>query len=159
MTKPYQKVIYTITLFAAVMWCAGIILAPIWAEHTDFRGHVSAFLYTFYAKSCHQLSDRSMAISGYQLGVCSRCTLIYFAFLLSTIVYPLARRLNNTNMPPIWILLAAAALVALDAGLDLFDIVKNTFVSREITGAVLGAILPFFIIPGTIRIFDEFFQP
>jgi len=50
-------------------------------------------------------------------------------------------------------------LVVLDAGLDTFDLMKNTFLSREITGAILGFILPFFIIPGTIRVFHEFFKP
>jgi uncharacterized membrane protein len=158
MAKRYQKIIYTIILVAAILWCAGIIVAPVWSDCSDLRGDISGFLYTFYGKSCHQLEQRSMAISGYKFGVCSRCTFIYFAFLASTIFYPFTRKLSNTNMPPVWVLLAGAGLVALDAGLDLFDVVKNTFITREVTGAVLGGILPFFIIPGTIRIFDEFFQ-
>ena len=62
-------------------------------------------------------------------------------------------------LPPIWMLLSAAALVALDAGLDTFDILKNTYASREITGAITGLLLPFYIIPGTIRLFHEFFAP
>ncbi len=153
-------------LAVAVVWCAGILLAPWWAacgapstRGHDFRGDVSGFLYSFYSNSCHQLDDRSLHIAGYKLGVCSRCTFIYFAFLLSTIIYPIARKLNNTNMPPVWILLAGAALVGIDAGLDMFDVVKNTPATREITGAIMGFILPFYIIPGTIRVFDEFFEP
>lgn len=62
-------------------------------------------------------------------------------------------------MPPMWLLFTGAGLVAIDAGLDIFDVVKNTFITREITGAILGFILAFFIIPGVIRLFYEFFQP
>ena len=72
-------------------------------------------------------------------------------------VYPFIRKLNS-DLPPIWILLAGAALVAIDAGLDTFDIWKNTFLSREITGGILGIILSFYLVPGTIKLFDEFFE-
>ncbi|HEY3251178.1 MAG TPA: hypothetical protein VGK25_08675, partial [Ignavibacteria bacterium] len=52
-----------------------------------------------------------------------------------------------------------AGLVAIDAGLDIFEVYKNTFITREITGAILGFVLPFYIIPGTIRVFYEYFLP
>ena len=161
-TKQYQKVIYSIILVTAILWCLGILLAPVWAacgaECNDIRGDISGFLYSFYSHSCHQLDERSLHLAGYKLGVCSRCTFIYFAFLFSTIIYPFTRKLNNTNMPPIWLLLSGAALVGLDAGFDIFDIIKNSYATREITGSILGLILPFYIIPGTIRVFDEFFN-
>jgi len=76
---------------------------------------------------------------------------------LGSIIYPFVRKLNS-DLPPIWILLAGAALVALDAGLDTFDILQNTFLSREITGGILGIILSFYLVPGTIKLFDEFFE-
>ena len=47
----------------------------------------------------------------------------------------------------------------LDVALDLLDIQKNSFVTREVTGGIIGVILPFFIIPGIIRVFYEFFLP
>jgi len=49
--------------------------------------------------------------------------------------------------------------MGIDVGLDILGIVKNTFITREITGGIAGLVLPFFIIPGIIRIFDEFFTP
>ena len=79
--------------------------------------------------------------------------------MLAAIIYPFVRRLSNTELPALWILFAGTAFVALDAGLEIFDVVRNTFISREITGAILGMILPFFIIPGSIRLFEEFFNP
>ncbi len=130
-----------------------------WAGETGLRGAVSAFFYGMFSKACHQLDDRSLHLFSHKLGVCSRCTLIYFGFLAAVIVYPFVKKLNQNEMPAMWILLASAGLVALDAGLDTFDIVKNTFFTREITGAILGVVLAFFLVPGTIRIFDEFFVP
>ena len=157
--KKFQKIIYSIIISAAVIWCGGFLLSPMWAGEPGIRGSISDFLYAFYSSSCHQIEDRSFAIWGSKLGVCSRCTLIYFGFLVSSAVYPFLRKLNNLNMPPVWLLFAGAGLVALDAGLDIFDVVKNTFITREATGAVIGLILPFYIIPGCIRVFDEFFAP
>ena len=90
--------------------------------------------------------------------MCSRCTFIYFAFLLSVIVYPFVRKLNNLDLPSIIYLAIGAGLVGIDAGLGLLDIIENTFISREITGAILGLVLPFYIIPGTIRVYNEFFK-
>jgi hypothetical protein len=85
--------------------------------------------------------------------------MVYFGFLFASILYPYVRKLNNLELPPIWILLTGAGLVALDAGLHIFGILQNSFISREITGALIGLILPFFIIPGTIRVLHEFFTP
>ena len=154
-----QRVGYSFILFVAIVWCAGFMVAPLWAGKGGFQGEVSAFLYNFYSKNCHQEDSRSFHILGNELGVCSRCTMIYFGFLLSTIIYPFVKRLNNFQLPAVWILLAGAFFVGIDAGLDMFDIWKNTFLSREITGSILGLILPFFIIPGSLRLTEELFIP
>ena len=157
--KKYQKVIYTSILVFCMLWCAAIIIAPLWHNETGFRGDASEYIYTFFSKSCHQIEGRSLNIAGEKLGVCSRCTSIYFSFLLGVIIYPFIRKLNNIDLPSLVFLAIGAVLVALDAGLDLFDIFKNTYITREISGAVLGVVLPFYIIPGTIRVFYEFFIP
>jgi uncharacterized membrane protein len=152
-------VVYGVIVFIAISWCGGFMLAPLWQGEPDFRGGVSDFLYTFYSASCHQQADRSLFIYGAKLGVCSRCTMVYFGFLLTTLIYPFVRKLNNTELPALWILFVGAGLVALDAGLEIFHVHNNSFFSREITGGILGLILPFFIIPGSIRLFEEFFNP
>jgi uncharacterized membrane protein len=157
--KPYQRAVYSAILIIAILWCAGIVLAPLWENEVDIRGDVSKFMYEFYSKSCHQLDERSFHLGVSKFGVCSRCTLIYFGFLLASILYPFVRKLNNLELPPIWILLTGAGLVILDAGFDIFDVWKNSFVTREISGAVIGLILPFYIIPGSIRVIHEFLTP
>jgi uncharacterized membrane protein len=155
--RPYQRTIYGIILAIAILWCMGILIAPLWAGETDIRGGVSNFLYTFYSNSCHQMDERSFHMLGNKLGVCSRCTMIYFGFLLSSILYPFVRKLNNPDLPPLWLLLGGAGLVAVDVGLNLLGWHSSNFATREITGSIIGLILPFFIIPGTIRLFYEFF--
>jgi hypothetical protein len=75
------------------------------------------------------------------------------------VIYPFIRKLNNFDLPSLFFLAVGAGLIALDAGLDLFEVIQSSFITREITGAILGIILPFYIIPGTIRIFYEFYSP
>jgi uncharacterized membrane protein len=157
--KRYQKVIYSFILAFCLIWCAAIIIAPLWHNEAGFAGSVSEYSYSFFSRSCHQIDERSLHLAGNKLGVCSRCTSIYFAFLLGVIIYPFIRKLNNIDLPPLIWLGIGAGLVAIDAGLDLFDIIKNTYITREISGAALGLVLPFYIIPGIIRIFYEFFLP
>jgi len=157
--KKYQKVIYTLILVFSLLWCSAILLAPLWHNTPGISGDVSEALYTFFETSCHQQDSRSFHIGEEKFGVCSRCTSIYFGFLLAVIVYPFIRKLSNLDLPPIIYLLIAATLMIIDAGLDTFNILKNTFVSREITGVVMGFVLPLYIIPGTIRLFHEFFKP
>jgi len=157
--KRYQKVIYSSVLIFCTLWCAAIIIAPLWHNVSGLRGDVSGYTYTFFSKSCHQIDERSLHIGGVKLGVCSRCTSIYFSFLLGVFIYPFIRKLNNIDLPSLVFLAIGAGLVAIDAGLDLFDLVKNTYITREFSGAVLGVVLPFYIIPGITRIFYEYFIP
>lgn len=157
--KKYQKVIYFVILAFCILWCAAILIAPLWNNSPGIKGTISEYTYSFFSKSCHQIDDRSFHIGITKFGVCSRCTSIYFAFLAGVILYPFIRKLNNLDLPSLIFLFAAAALVAIDAGFDIFEVYKNTFITREITGAILGFVLPFYIIPGTIRVFYEFFLP
>src|SRR4030095_1510216 len=157
--KRYQKVIYFIILAISFLWCLAILIAPIWHNSPGIKGTISEYSYSFFSKSCHQLVDRSFHLGENKFGVCSRCTSIYFAFLLSVILYPFIRKLNNLDLPSLLFLFIGAGFVALDAGLDIFEVYKNTFITREISGAILGLVLPFYIIPGTIRVFYEYFLP
>ena len=158
-TKRYQKVIYIIILAISVLWCGGIILAPYWAGSEGFTGKVSNGIYDFYSKSCHQLESRSHHLFEHKLGVCSRCTSIYFAFLLGVILYPFISRISNIDLPSLFWLFIPVGLMLLDVGLDIADVQKNSFITRDVTGAIIGVVLPFFIIPGTVRIFYEYFTP
>ncbi len=157
--KRYQKVIYSIILAISILWCGGILIAPYWAGEPGIKGDISEYTYTFFAKSCHQIDSRSHHLCEHKLGVCSRCTSIYFAFLAGVILYPFIRKLSNIDLPSLFWLLIPVGLMILDVALDLLDVQKNSFITRDITGGIIGIVLPFFIIPGTIRVFYEYFTP
>jgi uncharacterized membrane protein len=157
--KRYQKIIYFFVLAVSLTWCLGILIAPLWGGETGIKGSISGSFYSFYSSSCHQLDERSFHINGNKYGVCSRCTSIYFGFLFGVILYPFVRKLNNIDLPSLLYLFIGVALMVIDVGLDIAEVVKNSFITREISGAVLGTILPFYIIPGIIRVFYEFFTP
>jgi uncharacterized membrane protein len=150
-----QITIYVFILIVAALWCAGILLAPLFAAGSGFSGEISAALYNFFSASCHQQADRSHSLLGYKLGVCSRCTAIYFGFLIAVVVFPFVRKLSNPEMPSLWVLFAGVFLIVIDAGLDIFGLWENTFFTRDLSGLILGVILAFFIVPGSERLAEE----
>jgi uncharacterized membrane protein len=157
--KRYQKIIYIVVVAISLIWCGGILIAPLWAGETGYKGSLSDGFYSFYSSSCHQLDERSFHLNEHKYGVCSRCTSIYFGFLFGVMLYPFVRKLNNIDLPSLLYLFIGVALMVIDVGLDIADVVKNSFLTREISGTILGIILPFYIIPGIIRVFYEFFAP
>jgi uncharacterized membrane protein len=80
---------------------------------------------------------------------------IYLGFLFAVILYPIKYKLNNIQMPSIWVLLIPVFLIASDALFDLFGIFANSFLTRSITGAVAGFSLPFFLIPGFVKLVSD----
>ncbi|MBS1513916.1 MAG: DUF2085 domain-containing protein [Bacteroidetes bacterium] len=116
---------------------------------------ISVFLYYFFSPVCHQSDARSFHILGYKFAVCSRCMFIYLGFLFAVILYPVKYKLYNIELPSIWLLLIPAVLTGLDVFMDMFGFFSNSFFSRSITGFVIGAVLPFFLIPGFVKMFNE----
>ena len=91
----------------------------------------------------------------YKFGVCSRCTLIYLGFFSGSLIFPFLRGFNKKDLPSIWLMLIPVFLLFADFLFDILDILKNSFTSRAITGFLVGAVLPFYIIPGTIIFVEE----
>lgn len=116
---------------------------------------ISVFIYYFFSPVCHQQDARSFHLFGYKLGVCSRCTAIYLGFFIAVIFYPIKYKLSNTELPTIWFLLIPVFLIALDALLDVFGLLANSFFTRSVTGAVAGFMLPFFLIPGFVKLIND----
>lgn len=112
-------------------------------------------IYTFFSTTCHQEESRSFHIFGEILAVCSRCTVIYAGFFIGVLIYPIFKKLDNTQLPPVWILLSISALMLADVLFDISGIMKNTFITRSITGFLLGVILPFYLIPGFTMVYSE----
>ncbi len=151
------KRIYYIFLLITLLWNVFIFFAPIFHNSEGILKNLSDFSYSFYSVTCHQLDDRSYHFLGEKFAVCSRCLSVYWGFLFSVLIYPFFKGFNNTKLPSLWFLLIPTIFLVLDAGLDLFGIFNNSFLTRSLTGAIVGLILPFYLIPGFYNFFNELF--
>jgi uncharacterized membrane protein len=117
-------------------------------------GHAFWGLTIFRAFSfvCHQIPERSFFIAGHPFAVCSRCTGIYAGFSIATLSYPLVKSLRQTESPPRKWLFIATAPLAIDFALGYFDIWANTHSSRFTSGALLGAVSVFYVMPGLMEL-------
>jgi len=125
-----------------------IILAPV----TAAGGHngLAFAIYHAFGTLCHQLPERSYFIDGHKFAVCSRCTGIYAGFAFTLLLYPLVRSLRNTTTPPRSVLILAALPLAIDFSLTFFSFWENTHTSRLLTGALLGSVAVFYVMPGIV---------
>lgn len=112
----------------------------------------AARIYQAFSFVCHQLPERSFHLNGHQFAVCSRCTGLYSGFALATLGYPLARSLSRTDTPSRLWLLAAVSPLVFDFSLTYFGIWENTPLTRFTTGALLGAVAVFYIMPGLVHL-------
>src|SRR6267143_3530296 len=133
-----------------VAGCLVIIAAIVGAPLALNSGHLvwALPIYRAFSLVCHQIPERSFFIAGHPFAVCARCFGLYAGFTLATIFYPLLRSLKRIDAPPrMWLFIAAAPL-AIDYALGAFGIWNNTHTSRCITGALLGAVAVFYVMPG-----------
>ena len=71
---------------------------------------------------------------------------------MAALVYPLARSLKSSDTPArLWLILAAIPL-AIDFALGYFAVWPNTHLSRFSTGALLGAVAVFYVMPGLFEL-------
>jgi|ERR1043165_4373863 uncharacterized membrane protein len=139
-------IVWCITATVTLLFVSLIVVAPLAAA----QGHdsVALIIYAAFSKFCHQIRERSFEVAGHPFAVCARCTGIYFGFAASVLVYPLARSLKRTDAPARWWLLVALLPTAIDFALDFFGILENTHWSRLLTGALLGGVTAFYVVPG-----------
>jgi len=126
--KFYAAAAPALLLAGALLWCAGIVLAPL----LNLRP-----VYEFFALICHQDPNRSFTIAGTPLPVCIRCTSIYFGFFLSLLF-------SIPSTP-------RAVKVAIVATLAEFVIALTVWDSpwlRATTGLALGATVAPFVTTG-----------
>jgi uncharacterized membrane protein len=151
-------VTYVVIVLAVVVWCGGIVLAPLCCTGGERALGADQALYQFYHPICHQLPERSLVLAGHPLGVCSRCTSIYFAFLLGTLLFPFFRSIRQASLPPRWLLIVAAVPMLVDAtwvGSWFYDV---TMLTRMISGSLFGLVLPFFLLPTALQAVRELFS-
>jgi uncharacterized membrane protein len=91
-------------------------------------------------------------LAGEQLAVCARCFGVYAGLGSGVLLYPLLRSVQNGEAPPRVVLFLAPVPAAIDFALDFLGIWQNTHFSRFATGAILGAVCAFFVVPGIVEI-------
>jgi uncharacterized membrane protein len=151
----YFKQVYVVILLLTLLWNASVFLAPLFMELGGAFTKFSLFIYYFFSPVCHQQDVRSFHLFGYKLAVCSRCVSIYLGFLIAVIFYPIKIKLSNIELPPLSYLLIPVLLIAADAFFDMFGLFANSFLSRSVTGAITGFVLPFFLIPGFVKLVND----
>jgi uncharacterized membrane protein len=140
---------YCIILAGAFLWAGLIVLAPYLAASSS---PFAAFVYQAFGSICHQLPERSFHLFGAKLAVCSRCTAIYFAFVVGVIAYPFfIPSLQHSATPSRGVLLAALLAMVAEVALEFFGFHESTFLTRAITGGIFGGVVPFFVLPAAIE--------
>jgi len=139
-------ILWLILIVGAILVLSAIVGAPL-ALASDHPA-VALTIYRGFSKVCHQIPERSFFIAGHPLAVCARCTGLYAGFTATLLVYPLVGSLKRTIAPARkWLLLATLPL-AIDFSLTFFGIWENTHSSRLLTGALLGSVAVFYVMPG-----------
>lgn len=147
-------VVWGVFALVIFVWLLAIVLAPL-AEANGLM-NVADPIYKFFGYICHQIPDRSMHLREHALAVCSRCFGVYFGLFFGFVVYPLMRRIEETEpFPRVWLFLAMIPM-GVDWSLGFFEIWENTHLSRFLSGAILGAACGIFIVPALVELFALF---
>jgi uncharacterized membrane protein len=152
----HAKLTYGIILLGGVVWCSAIVLAPVLITSSGIAKEAGKALYAFFNPICHQWKARSFLIHGMPLGVCCRCTSIYFGFLFGTLIYPAVKKIGESDIPPRWLLIVSCIPMIIDAFPWRFGLYDATFATRAITGGIAGFALAFFIVPAAMQGIAEF---
>lgn len=131
---------------------AGLVAAAVLAPVLLARGAplASYLIYRFFHVACHQIPERSFQVGGHAFAVCARCFGIYAGALAGVAFYPFARSVSCAWAPGRRWLLLAAVPAAVDFTLGLLGLWENTHWSRFSTGALLGAVAAFYVVPGLV---------
>lgn len=148
------RTIYSMIVICEAVWCSAIVLAPVLASSGTMK-EPGMILYGFFSPICHQFADRSFIIDGMPLGVCSRCSAIYFSFFIGTLACPFVQNIKDRQMPSRYILICSWIPMMVDAFPFRFGMYEATLVTRVVTGSIAGFALAFFIVPAMIQGFTE----
>ena len=148
--------VWSLVAGIAVVLLGAVLLAPVFRA----AGWVvlSQIIYASFHSLCHQAAERSFHIDGFPLAVCARCTGLYVGAASVALFYPLARRLTRTDAPAREWLMLAALPTSLDLALGIAGVWENTHVSRFVTALILGAAVPFYVVPAFVDVSTRNFQ-
>jgi uncharacterized membrane protein len=138
------------------IWIIGIIAAPVFLfSDNKILIEISAIIYAFFGKTCHQISDRSYFLFGKQFAVCSRCSFIYLGFFISLLIILIRRKINNYESPKQFYLFLSVLLIIVDVLFEYFKIYSGNYITRSLTGFNIGFLLPLYLLPGLNNIIGK----
>jgi uncharacterized membrane protein len=155
----FARVTYVVIAAGAALWCLMILLPALLIAPDGSQGHAGQIIAAFFRPLCHRLEDRSFHLFGVSLAVCSRCSSIYFGFLLGTLAYPLIRNVRRPVVPGRLFIAAAALPMFFDVTMGLIGLSGATYVSRAVTGGWFGLLAPYIVIPGATQAVDQLVHP
>ncbi len=85
--------------------------------------------------------------TAYKMPVCSRDVAIYQAMLVGMLLLPFLWEIEADEWPNRWILVVAAIPIAIDGTTQLVGLRESTNLLRIVTGAIIGIVLPFYLLP------------
>ncbi len=138
---------YLLFFFVIFIWFLLIFLAPFFASLGGFFELPSQLIYLIFSPFCHQTADRSFFLFGHKLAVCTRCFGIYLGTLISALLYPLMKKIDNTEFPKIYWLVPALLPLVIDGGTQLIGLRESTNLLRVITGFIAGYAAVFYLVP------------
>ena len=151
--KRFRAQAFNVWIGVAVVvfvWIGLIVAAPLFLSNGITSA--SSPIYTFFSYICHQIPERSLALAGHEMAVCSRCFGVYFGLIAGILAYPFWRRIDDVDaIPRTWLFLSLVP-ITLDWSLTVFGILENSHLSRFVTGMILGAACAAYIVPALVEI-------
>ena len=137
-----------------VISLAGVLIvvgAP-WLRAHGFE-FMSGILYDALRPVCHQIPSRSFHYHEYPWALCSRCSALLIGGALGLLLVPIIRSLDTAVPKRHWLLIAAIPS-AVDVAVGWLGI-PNTFLSRTVTGGLLGSVTAFYLVPAMVAAMQE----
>jgi uncharacterized membrane protein len=128
--------LHFLVLFLSAVWCSILIGFP-WLVRSGYSG-LAAAVSVLCSAICHQDPSRSFRLLEVTLPVCSRCAAFYFGALAGIALFPLIRNAAILSWKIGYLLASSTMLSGLDVVADVTGIWNNTFLSRSISGGLLG---------------------
>jgi len=102
----FSRFVPALVAGGAVVWTAGVVLAPWLTAHNSVLG---GWLRLLYRPGCHQITDRCLDLGFGPMAVCARCAGLYLGGTLA-LVWTSVR--NRPFRPrPVWLAVVAAPTV------------------------------------------------
>lgn len=94
-------------------------------------------------------------VTGYAIAVCARDAPFYTAMLIGGLVLPLFRRIEERDIPPFLYFVLALIPIGIDGTGQLIGFWESTNLSRVVTGAIAGFVVPFYLLPILNKILQQ----